>query len=268
MSFTKCTMLFELATNKTAGLSNNRIGGWSETWYRTTITGLKGAFETLCQARARLLPNGALVVGQRYQELVLGGGSQTASARYPGIGGNPADVPQMALLCRASAQGAPNRRGITLRGIPDAVVVQGEYAPTTNFTNDLQAFFTLLKSNLWRFRGKDLTATQVPLISISSAGLATTALAHSFSNGTVVRILRAAKLDKEVVSGLFTLGGAAPTGTTFTMPNWGPDATTGGLARLEGTVYPVVNEVNISRVVVRKVGRPFSGYRGRASNRQ
>lgn len=274
MATWKYTMIFNSSTNVSGGSVGQRTGGWSEGLYSANApTAEIGAgtyrsvFEELCSLRARLLPTGFAVVGQRYQQIDPIGGSATGGFNAPGSAGIQADVPQMALFLRLTAAETPNIKPLTLRGLPDARVVEGEYKPESTFTAALQAFVN--KLNIWRFKGRDLTQTPVAITSIDANGLATLDPGNPFVPDDYVRVLRTTDINGDRQGGRFRV--IAPiTTSTVTLQGWDLGECHGGKMRLDLTIYPLIGAqtANVLRVIVRKVGRPFGQYRGRASTRR
>jgi hypothetical protein len=284
----KCTALFQLATNVDfPNLPQRRIGGWSESWYVPGISiptalqlfngiSLTSTLSYLgwCAYRAALLPPGALIVGQRFQVInptqpPSPGASQTLGQLFPGGWGEPADIPQQALLCSCASVGTNNIKRFTLRGIPDARVVEGEFQASGPYNQLLQAFFTSLNGFL--FRGRDLSQTTFNLVGITALGVATTVQAHNYTVGQIVRVLRSKTVDGDLIGGLFRVSAIGPDQFTFTMGNWSPaEATTGGRVRLEQITFPAVDVTRtfFQRATTRRVGRPFTQYRGRRSVRR
>lgn len=274
MAIWKYTMIFNSSTNVTGGSIGQRTGGWSESFYKNAAPSDVVANETWrdvflrqCQRRAALLPTGFSVGGQRYQQVDPAGGSATGGVVYPGTAGIQADVPQMALFLRLSAQGVPNIKPLTLRGLPDARVVEGEYFPASNFSAALNTYVTNL--SLWQFKGRDLQQTPLSIFTIDNLGVVTTDEAHSFVENDFVRVLRTIDENGRRQGGRFRV--IAPvTSHTFKITPWDFGDCHGGKVRADVTIYPLIasQSANVLRVIVRKVGRPFGGYRGRASTRR
>ncbi len=277
----KFTMLFQLATNISDPTATaRRLGGWSESWYfegPSAQSLYAAAFGTalgggatqlgLCGVRSLLLPFGGAIVGQRIQQLEPLGPSQSLSANFPGSAA-AADVPQMALLCTIPGLTVSNTRRAILRGMPDIRVVEGEYSPSQAYAAFLAAFFEQLGN--WRFRGLDLSQPSIPIINISAAGVVQLGgLSAGFAVNDKVKILRAVDGVNEPVGGIFMVG-AIPSATQITLIAWTAGACTGGSCRKHAVIYPLVDSANckVGRIITRRVGRPFTQYRGRRSRRR
>lgn len=278
----KCTMLFQLATNLDfPSLPSRRLAGWSESWYfpgssiPSAIQFTNGigpfgpiALQGLCPARAALLPPGAAIVGQRFQVVSPTGPSQTLGQIFPGSEGEAADIPQQALLITVPSTNANNIRRSTLRGIPDARVVEGEFQNTPSFNGALNTFFNTLGNFL--FRGRDLSQSTVNIVSISPLGVVTCEANIPFLVNDMVRVLRTRTADGDLVGGRFQVASVGPGSNVFTLLAWTPpEATTGGRVRKDAIVYVAIDSTRIAvnRCVTRRVGRPFTQYRGRRSRR-
>jgi hypothetical protein len=278
----KCTALFQLSTNiDFPNLPNRRIGGWSETWYfpGTSLTSamnfFQGASFTLgfglpgwCQYRAALLPNGAAIIGQRYQQVSPTGATQTTAQLFPGSSGFAADIPQQAVLIYTPAVGVNNIRRSTLRGIPDTWIVEGELSVPGSLGNPFAPFFSQLAN--FQIRCRDTTQPTFTILSMTAAGVLTTELPHTIVAGQMVRILRTKTIDGDLLGGRFMVASTGPGNNVLTLMNWTPaEATVGGRVRVDAIAYNFVNAgaCQVGRAVTRRVGRPFSSYRGRRARR-
>lgn len=266
----KCTALFQLATNVSdPTATQRRLGGWSESIYSTQNDAnfVQILFQNWCQSRAALLPAGAAVVGQRYQKVDPAGISSTSARVYPGTAGTQADIPQMCLNMRAQGVGVRNIRGIQLRGIPDARVVEGEYSPSAAFEAALTALYNRFFD--FNFRGRNLDSAQAPIFSIDVNGVYFTTVDNVFQLNNIIRVLRTTDSNKEQVGGRFRVSAVTSTrsGTLF---GWNLGNCTGGRMRVEEIIYPGFLSGGISGRIItsKKVGRPFKQYRGRASRRR
>jgi hypothetical protein len=274
----KLTMLFQLTTNISHPLSpNRRIGGWSESWYfpgqdaaaaRAAALNGVGNIPSIMSTRAGFLPNGAAIIGARFQVVDPRGPSQSIGVSLPGTYNVESDVPQMALLVRIPGVGVNNVRTTILRGLPDDRVREGELFATQAFAVAIGAWVTSLPP--WRFRGRDLSQPTIKMISISSTGVVATETPHGYGMGDMVRISRTVLSSGDFGGGRFQVSVLGPGALTFTVLNWDQGLGLGGSVRKDGIIYPQPDISNLSfqRVVVRKVGRPFVGYRGRRSRRR
>lgn len=284
MATWKNTMLFGLTTRATTGntaagldpvaglvsqatATPRRTGGWSESVYENRDNPARDQFEELCKRRARLLPLGAAIIGQRYEGIVDARGSTTGGKIFVGASGLESDVPQMALLCRVPSLNSANISKLTLRGIPDVRVREGEYNPSIQFDRDLTNYFSWLSG--YRFKARNLTSITIDIGGIDSGGLVTLAGNNpGFLVNNRVRVLRTMNNDDRQLGGAFRVTGV--TSTTVQLANWANGECLGGRLRLEETIYADFDGANgsILRAVVRKVGRPFGGYVGRSSKRR
>lgn len=265
----KATMLFQ-ATTAPAGVSPDpaRTGGWSESHYFDgSLDILRSSFGSLCNRRANLLPNNTFIVGQRFQ--LLGGGSTTQGVRYMGNAGTAQDIPQMAILAYVPANGYVNVSRLTLRGLPDARVVGGEYNPLDTYNTALTAYLTELGLLGFRFKARSFLAAKDDVISITSGGLATLATGLGLSRGDKVRLLRTRNIHGNSVSGVYTVLSETDV-VNVLLADWGGVAAVGGVMRKEVTIYPPYDNKGSSRgrVITKKVGSPFGKYRGRRSKRR
>jgi hypothetical protein len=278
----KCTALFQLSTNVDfPNASSRRIGGWSESWYfpGTSVTNAAFLFQGApsvaglaipgwCSYRAAILPTGAAIVGQRYQQVNPTGATQTTGQMFPGSSGLTADIPQQAVLIYCPAAGANNIRRSTLRGIPDSAIVEGEYVALAGLNNAILNWFSFLSN--FQFRVRDLSQPTFTILNITAAGLVTCETPHTIAQGAMVRILRTKTADGDLVGGRFQVATIGPLGNQLTLTNWTPaEATTGGRIRVDAIAFPFVNAAacQIGRAVTRRVGRPFTSYRGRRARR-
>ena len=284
----KCTLLFQQASGQFSfGVigegfpqTDHRVAGWSESYYydgpggadlfaRVTGQGLGAGSTSLCEARARLLPVQSGIVGQRYQQLDPKGRSQSGASRFPGSSGILNDVPQMALLCKIPTSDGLRIRQLVLRGIPDARVVNGEYQASQQFRADLQNFFNVLSGFSMRSLGLGLTNSKTG--SIDASGLFTSSFdLPVYAVGDRIRFENFQNATGQRFFGNSTVKSVGPGPNQLVVQNWTLGALTGGRIFRYDPSYPFLDGslASISRIVVRKVGRPFDQYRGRSSNRR
>lgn len=274
----KFTMLFNYASNTSVpSATPKRTAGWSESWYHDTndigfaldlARNGNFTFGPLLPTRASNLAAGCSIVGQRVQVINPRGPSQTFAFGYPGSAADPQDIPQVALLTKVPSIGSPNVRLNVLRGLRDGVVVEGEFKPSTADLVSLANYFDALGA--WRFRGRDLTLPAYPIVFITSGGGVQLTVPHALAAGDMIRVMHTMQSGGSQFGGVFKVEAVGPSSSQLSIMNWTGGATTGGTIRKEAIGYPLVdsNNVSISRIITRRVGRPFVGYRGRRSARR
>jgi len=271
----RVTFLFQITTTpQNRSDAAPHTGGWSESWWSNTPVDLGGSFvQGLAQGRARLLPAQGSIVGVRSAiytlsgNKLLPGGSSTGKLQYPGSASRPTDLPQVALEMTGSTAGQPNASRFTLRGMPDEIMVGGEYQPDSAFRGAVTAFCNRLVTAGWSFVGRDLSKPSANILSIAG-GVMTLDASIGAAAGDYVRMRRVYDDDVNPVKGAYRVTLVAGAGTVLTLANM--DATVSvanGSARVDEIKLFAFSEVSPSRAVVRKVGRPFAGYRGRQSKR-
>lgn len=267
----KCTMLFGYASNAAGASVVTRTAGWSESIYQvgTSIPTVRAQFEVLCRKRAALLPDKCALIGQRYQIVNPVGASQSFDTQFPGSGLRPADIPQMALLVKLIGSATRNTRAMMLRAIPDAMVIDGEYVPDSNYRSLVTVLMNELSGGAWSFRARDLGQPQFPILSIAQTGtdgIVTAEVDVPYVVGDFVRILKTRNVGDRAVGGRFRVS-AATGGNVFTLQNFTLGNTTKGQVRKDLVIYPNVGSATPVRISTHKVGRPFNAYRGRRSKR-
>jgi len=271
----RVSFLFALTTNPTdASKSIAHSGGWSEGhWQNGVVNADFGPIAELARARANLLPKQASIIGFRIALYDLVGnkltprGTSTGKFLFPGNSAWPCDLPQMALELSGVASGEPNISRMVLRGIPDQFAVQGEYAPSPAFSGNLTRYTNQLFLRSWGFVGRDLGQARVRLTSIQGA-VVTLPAAGVFAVGDYMIFNRVKNDSGNSVSGSYLIK-AAVDDTTFTLQGMGNNNTSiaNGTVRKDVAKFFLFGDIQPSRAVVRKVGRPFESYRGRASKR-
>lgn len=253
----------------------NRAGGWSESWYGDfTLDAARVAFDAVEKERAKMLPNGIIIVGQRFTVLSdpqsIHGKSVSTNNEYPGAFGFIKDVPQMALLCRVRGDGVPNVKRYTLRGVPDQLVVGGEYIGSSAFDPAFNGFANQLRTQAFRFRALDNSQAIVGLQGILSDGTYSLAASLALNVGDYITILRCRDQNGHAVTGTFQVA-TVTSGVGGKLANWKGQVVIGsGAVRKRVFIYPTLNAATntILRSIVKKVGRSFFQYRGRRSTRR
>jgi len=269
MSLCKLTMFINVATGDQSNPAAIRVGGWSFSVYETSIINpsRKAEFRRLCQAYAGLLPSTGVVVAQRYQDLDPLGPSGVELMRFPGVAGSDNDYPSMALYCRTAGTGVANTRPLYIRGIPDAMIVKGEFVPTAAYTRALETFKGEMEG--WNFRARDKSAPAVPVVSIGTDKFVTTETPLTgVVVGSMVRLLRYTPYDSRADLKKVYKVKTVTTESFFELDGFPTNgAGEGGSIRLNAYTYPNIPSggVTVGRIVSKKPGRPFDLFRGRAA---
>lgn len=276
----KVTMLFQQATN-TGGLANppvRRLAGWSESVYINTssITSLlqylfgpgSGSRGPICPARAALLPGAASMVGQRVQLVPPAGASQSLGRQFPGNTFFASDIPSMGLLCNVIPAGETKVRRITLRGIPDSQVVEGEFSPVQRYTDALNAYFESLRNTA--VRGRDAGTPAFPVNNVTGLGLLTCNALIPFAVNDFVQVTGAIDGLQKKRSGVFRVTNTIPLTFQVQLQGWPFGVCTGGVVKANAFAFSDIGEgqFNVGRIVTRKVGAPFARFVGRRSKRK
>ena len=273
MPFYKYTMIF----NFNSGISDTnttpiRTGGWSESYYADDVAqGTQTAFVRLIQARLGICPRGTSISRWRVQQLEPTGPASLRRVSFSAPNTWLSDVPQMALKVpfRFSELHRQNYR--EFRGIPDVQITSGEYTPTAPFTVALQAFFAILTNSPFRYLRRDEEQVQSRIQAISVGGVVTMIEAGvNIAVGTRVQVLRTISPTTGRRFGYFATVTALTDSRNFTIAGEDVKASAfGKLRRASNNLTAFLNpQLDNLEAVVRKVGRPFKAYSGRASKRR
>jgi hypothetical protein len=257
--------------------SRQHIGGWTELlwWPTDSVKDLMSALKTgaagvtaLLQARAAIMSAAASIIGVKLYSGGAGKGATNAVA-YPGNSLYVEDIPQMALLCKSNGLNTTSVRRFTLRGVPDSMVDQGEFKPTALYANLVADYFNSLKA--FGFKAIDpATSKKAKIFNIDAGGnVKTTDGVNPFAVPSIVLVSRTVDLNGNLVSFKSTISAGAA-GTQFKVDNWTAGACVGGTALQNNLGLFLFDSASaaVSRVVTRRVGRPFESYRGRRSKRR
>lgn len=258
MPIFKVTALFQ------AGTELPRVGGFSESFYTdaATATVAQSSLRLWVAQRRVLMANTVACIGTRVSAVATPGVSFTESFREPGQAGIAADIPQMALQLNVnSADGA--RRQFQLRGIPDARVIQGEYAPVQWFTTQLGRV-TQVMIDSFRLRVTDKTEPQIPVQVIGGDGAFVLTSAMTFAVGDSLQAMRMKDSVGRTVHGNYFVA-AKTSSLAGTLANWTHGTITIGRLRRRKITYSPITSVDVVKIGTRKVGRPFVQYSGRRS---
>jgi hypothetical protein len=268
----KNSILFQLTTAPTdTEAAQSHIAGWSETVWSPLAPDTLDAITTLMNARARLLPKQARIIGYRSQvytvqgnKLIPGGANSTIYTR-PGIPANDCDTPQCAVLLRATANGTPNTRNFTLRGIPDSQISFGEYQPSGAFKASMTTYSNELSSGPWGFPGRDLAQVSQRVLGMLNGVVEVDNAIPGAAAGAFLRLLNVRDDNGKTISGSYPITLAA--GRNYTLGGLAGYnvSTANGRARLDVIAMCQIASCSVARAVTRKVGGPFERYRGRRS---
>lgn len=273
---TKLSFLFQFATDPQAG-ANNRVhtAGWSESfWARNPKVSSDPEILALATKRARCLPKSASIIGIRIANYDIVGnklkptGSSSGKLLRSGNAGFDCDIPQMSVSVGISSADGPNLTKITLRGIPDTQVIGGEFSPTPAFKRNVEDYLDELIAKNWKFIGRDLSLPVANIISVAGNVVTLTGPIGAVANTSYVRFLHAKADGGDPISGAYLATAVA--GNTITLAGYsgGNMGTPSGKMRVDAIKVLSISDYSGSRVAVRKVGRPFENYRGRASKRR
>lgn len=272
----KITFIFNMATAPdNLAVSNVHTGGWSESfWQPANVPSTFPAIAQLALKRAALLPKTASIVGVRIGLYTIDGnrllpnGASTFSQRFPGSPSYDTDLPQVSLMCSGRSLAGANSSKLTLRCIPDEMMVGGEYKPTANFTTALNNFFTELTGGKgWSFLGRILSNDTGRVEAVAGGDLTTDL---DLGLAKYVRFLRVYNTNGDPVTGSFRITGIGGPPTVYHLAGLpaGTVVANSGLCRSDAIALLSFNAVSFKRAVVRKIGRPSESYRGRASRRR
>jgi len=270
----RTSLLFAVTTDPTdTAAANPHSGGWSESFWGPQIANQLPYTQTLALHRARLLPGEAQIIGYRIETFDLSGNKLTPSGatsgrfRYPGVPGRDLNLPQDALMMSGQAAGAINNSRFNLRCLPDGMTTGGEYQPTPAYKATLTLYSQVCTNGHWGFIGRVKSGSSARVNSIAGGVVTLNAPVGGVANVSFLRLNRVYDVNGNPVKGSFLI--TAINGNAYTVAGLGATSVTipSGSARIDVLALFAFGTVVPSRAVVRKIGRPFEQYRGRASAR-
>lgn len=273
---TRVSFIFSITTEAADRASASpHSGGWSESFWDPAGPTTLPDLNNWMQRRAAMLPKQTQIIGYRQaQYTIVGnrlvpGGTASAKVLFPGRSALDCDLPQVSVQLSLSSNSGNTSR-ITLRGIPDDVMVKGEYQPSPSFKTAMTNFCNGLVAGRWGFVGRNLTNPTQRILSISTAGVAKLQGSTGVPDGGFVRLLHVIDTTGKAITGVFRVSPVADGGLTLTLANWPTDRQVGlsGRMRYDQVSFQGIDVANPARAVVRKIGSPSERYRGRASKRR
>jgi len=269
---TRISLLFALTTDpQDKSIATAHSGGWSEGyWANAEISSGNNLITRVAQARAALLPGQASVIGYRLAKYNIGArkllplGTSTGKFFLPGNESIQCDVPQMALELSGSTNGGPNTNRFTLRGIPDVEVARGEFQPSAGFKAALTRFKNRLIAEGLGFIGRDYDGGTRDIYGLASSVLTVSPGGFSTQEGDLLQFIRVRDANGDAISGSFLID-TKTDDTHYVMRGLGGKTISipTGQIRLSAQKFYAFSYILTSRIVVRKIGRPFESYRGR-----
>jgi hypothetical protein len=272
-SATKYTLIFGATTDPEIGSNQPiRVGGWSESHFRVAFDIVPSFELDFIQLRKALLPTTQFIQGVRVTTYNLVGPVmiQTGVRIFPmNVRGGTAlacDIPQMALQINARAS-LPTLNTVVwdFRGLPDARVVGGAYAPIGRGQYPVQPYLDYLTENAWGWVGVDKTLLKVPVLGLTAMGVLTLAGGSGLAVDDIVQLFRVKADDGTKLNGKYRV--SAVNGNAYTIEGAGGKVVTKpkGRARKASLVFIDYGPMQIKGVRTHKVGAPFDPYRGRRS---
>lgn len=176
------------------------------------------------------------------------------------------DTPWNAVLARLVAANGM-RRSLMLRGWPDKCFTNGNFTPIPSVGFALTRYYARLRNGSFAIVGINPDNVKKPYISIEPSAVVTFGAAHGFNPGDIVYLVRAKDTTGKTIRGRTSVIEPV-TANTLTLKSWPLGATSFvGSLRKYDLVDSVIVDAFTERAALRKVGRPFGLYRGRASKR-
>lgn len=269
----KVVVLFNGVTVKAqfgagAALGKQHSYGFSEGYLTSTasfdneVAFLRNSF---APKRAAILPVQTSIIGARFYQ--QGGGRAVPVAlNFPGTS-STTDLVNCAVLCTSNNASAPVARKWWVHNVPDAQFEGGEYDPSASYAGRFNSYLDTIAAASWV---GIVRTNQIAVVTIDANGLVTCGSAHSFNVGQFVTISRTLTAEGKKFGGLFRVSTIGPLSSQLTLLAWDQGACTGGsmfLKQSQAYVIGASGRPIIDRAGTRRVGRPFSVYRGRSSRR-
>lgn len=273
-TFVRTSWLFAVTTDPTDATSASpHSGGWSESHWCAPSDFVAANARTLASRRANLLPGQGSIIGYRLESFDLTGnklsplGATSGRFLYPGLDSRDLNLPQDSLMMNGAGSGVPNAARFNLRCIPDGIITRGEYQPSPAFKGALTLYSNGLIAVGYGFIGRVKTGLSARVNSIAAGVVHLNGAVGGVANTDFLRLNRVYDDLGNPVKGTFLITNI--TGNAYTVSGLAGVSVSqpSGSARIDALDFFQYGVINPARAVVRKIGRPFEQYRGRASAR-
>jgi hypothetical protein len=253
----------------------NGVGpcGWTELIYvaGTDPQQVVNGLTSWINARLALVGQETTLLAIRVTQVGVPGVSNIFPINRTGPTGQHTDTPWQALLCKLGAA-AGSQRNFWLRGIPDTWISNGTF---TDWVLDgpggvpstlVKSFLAITANGVFRINAINRNITlEADVISVTAAGAVTlNGAGLGVAIGDNVRFLRTKYDGGGNVTGTFRVLTVAGD-ISFTLKGWSMGKTVSkGTMRQLIYVPQAITSGLIDRIGLRKVGRPFAPYHGRA----
>jgi hypothetical protein len=258
-----------------------QVYGFSESWYTDLSPAqLTPSMQAIAAVRAQMLAEGCELFGFRIADTTPGSRAYTSYPTQPVLapaGNGTPNVPQDAALCQVLGSVAGTVKRFWLHNLPDAYVVDANFAAPATIRAQSAAFNNALQADGYKFRYTVPSSPTAPIQSINNLGVVNLQQplvgAALFS---IVQLFHVRGVDGRGKRGKYQIIAFTDT-QNFTLGHWPGDiVAASGKLRLTQygytTIVPVPGGRNPGNILVRpgtrKCGRPFGQLRGRAVARR
>jgi hypothetical protein len=268
---TRMSVLFDFTTDPAdRTTASAHSGGWSEGLWYTSSSGPSSQLRQLIFTyRAILSSQEVSIVGYRLEQFtiagnkLLPGGTSSAKVLFPGLG-VPMDAPQIGLQLGGVGVGGVNTNRIVLRGLPDNVVMFGEYQPVPSYKGAVTTWANYVIQSGAGFIGRDKTQPSARVNNIAAGVVTLAANVGGVQGVDYLRFNRVYNAQGLPVKGSYLITNIA--GNVYTLQGLNQTLILpSGSARLDRIAFFAYESIKPGRLVSKKVGRPFEQYRGRRS---
>lgn len=232
-------------------------------WDLATAAGVANRLRTIvAPARARILPQQISLIGATLYSEGTGRGIEVP-LDFGGFSVGSTDQVNVAGLVETRHGTAPNQRRWWLHALPDNWVTLGELRIPVAEAVKIRTYFDAISDAFWLGIAQTNLSS---ILTVSAAGLVTLSAASPFAVGQQLQVNRTLLTSGLKKGGKYFVFSVGPLATQFTLEQWDLGATTGGKIFLPTpTFYNIGNGEGpyLVRAGTKRVGRPFSLYRGR-----